>query len=137
MASLEQILERKKEVTGQISTQTRTLAYGLLAISWALLTAHDDPLKAMATHVSRTSVLALAVLSVLVIAFDLLQYVFAEKVAQAALNEAENSTCKAVAYKNNSYSYKLQVLFYKMKFFLLVLASILLIYIFISLFRAS
>ena len=51
MLKLGDVYARKKEASAQVSTQTRTLAFGFLGISWALLTAHDDPLKSMVGHV--------------------------------------------------------------------------------------
>ena|ERR1700722_13376322 len=136
MPILQTILERKKEVSGQVSTQTRTLALGFLAISWALLTAHDEPLHTMATHVSRYLILALAVSSVLVIASDLLQYVAATSVAQDAINRAEKVTPPAATYDNTSRAYKAQAFLYHSKFWLLSLGALLLLFIFIGLFSA-
>jgi hypothetical protein len=136
MPILQTILERKKEVSGQVSTQTRTLALGFLGISWALLTAHDEPLHTMAAHVSRLLILVLAATSVLVIAGDLLQYVAATSVAQDAIDRAEKVTPPAAPYDNTSRAYKTQAILYHLKFWLLSLGALLLLFIFIGLFSA-
>ena len=135
MATLQQILERKKDVSGQVSTQTRTLALGMLAISWALLTVHDDPLRTMALSVSRFWMLSLAVCAVLVIAFDLLQYVAATTVAEKATKDAEAVPAKTALYDNTTPAYKAQAWLYHAKFYLLIAGALLLLVIFIGLFR--
>lgn len=137
MPSLDKILERKKEVSGQVSAQTRTLALGTLAISWALLTVHDEPLRTMATSIYRPILLGLAVCSVLVIVFDLFQYVAATQVVNVAAEEAEHANPQAAKYNNNSAAYILSTLFYRAKFVLLIIAGIILVVIFIQLFSNS
>ncbi len=135
MATLQQILDRKKDVSGQVSTQTRTLALGMLAISWALLTVHDDPLRTMALNVSRFWMLSLAVCAVLVIAFDLLQYVAATKVAEKAIKAAEAASTKTALFDDTTLAYKAQAFLYHAKFYVLVAGAVLLMIIFIELFR--
>jgi H+/Cl- antiporter ClcA len=135
MPTVQQILDRKKEVSGQVSAQTRTLALGLLAISWALLTAHDEPLHTMAIHISRWLTLPLAACAVLVIALDLLQYVAATRVAGKAIKEAEASESKTASYNDRSWSYKAVTLFYRAKFGSLMVGALLLLIIFVLLFR--
>jgi hypothetical protein len=138
MPELKDIYARKKEASGQVSTQTRTLALGMLAISWALLTVHDEPLKSMALHVHRFWILGLAVLSVLVIVCDMFQYVAITSMAGEALTRAEasNSNPQAAKYNNNLFAYKAQAFLYRTKFIILALAFALLVWIFIILFAA-
>lgn len=68
MPAYDKILDRKKEASGQVSAQTRAYALGMMAISWALLTAHDEPLKSMAAHASRYLMLSMSVVGMLVLA---------------------------------------------------------------------
>ena len=91
MPTLKEIYDRKKEASGQVSTQTRNLAIGFVGIAWALLTAHDPPLSLMAARVNRNLLLWLAVISVIVVGCDLLQYVAATKMAEEAYSRAANS----------------------------------------------
>jgi hypothetical protein len=57
---------------------------GFVAVAWALLTAHDDPLRSMAGHVPSWLILTLAVLSVVVLILDMFQYVAITSMADAA-----------------------------------------------------
>lgn len=135
MPGLDKILDRKKEMSSQVSAQTRALALGMLAISWALLTPVYDPLKAMAAHVGRAQLLTLAVLAVLVIAFDLLQYVAATNVADEAAGRAEHAAGKEALYDDTRFAYRAQAFLYRAKFWLLAVAAVLLAVIFVELFR--
>jgi hypothetical protein len=133
---MQEILERKKEVSGQVSAQTRALALGMLAISWALLTTPYEPLLSMASHVNRSLILGLAVCAVVVIVLDLLQYVAATSVAEKATQEAEKANHRTATYDNNSFAYKAQAYLYHAKFVLLIVAGLLLLVIFIELFKS-
>ena len=137
MPSLDKILDRKKDVSGQVSAQTRTLALGMLAISWALLTVHDEPLRTMAGHVYRPILLWLAICSVLVIAFDLLQYVAGTEVADDAAARAEKATPKEALYNAASFAYRFQEFCYRVKFVLLTVAAVILAIVFVRLFTNS
>jgi hypothetical protein len=136
MPELKEIYARKKEASGQVSTQTRSLALGMLAISWALLTVHDDPLKTMATHVNRDWILGLAMVSVVVIICDLLQYVAITSMAGEALIRAENANPQAALYDNKLFAYRVQKYLYYGKFLIVGLAFVILAVIFIRLFTA-
>jgi hypothetical protein len=134
MLTLQEIHARKKEASGQVSTQTRSLALGFLAISWALLTVHDEPLRTMAANVNRNLVLALAAGAVLVLAFDLLQYVSIVSMNNQAAELAEKSEAQTAQYDKKWFVYRAQAVLYFTKFGTLLLTSILLIVIFILLF---
>lgn len=134
MATQKDLLERQKEVSGQVSAQTRTSALGLLAISWALLTAHDQPLEAMAAHVPQYQKLALAVLGMFVLVFDMLQYVSATKDVGKALAKAEKDPNKEADYDYDAFTYKAILRCYRLKFSVLTIAGILLALIFMQLF---
>jgi len=136
MATLQEILDRKKEVSGQVSAQTRALALGMLAISWALLTTPYEPLLSMASHVSRALILGLAVCAVLVLVLDLLQYVAATSVAEKATQEAEAAEHQTATYDNSSFAYKAQAYLYYAKFVLLIVAGAMMAVIFVGLFRS-
>jgi len=135
MPTLDEVYGRKKEASGQVSTQTRTLAFGFLAIAWSLLTVHDDPLKSMAARVPTYLILALAVISVIVLALDMFQYVAVTNMAESAYRKAEAAKQKeSILYDNESCAYKAQAFFYHAKFYVLGAGSLLLFVIFILLF---
>lgn len=136
MATLQEILDRKREVSGQVSAQTRALALGMLAISWALLTTPYEPLLSMASHVSRPLILGLAVVAVLVLVMDLLQYVAATSVAEKATQDAEKSAQLTAAYDSSSFVYRAQAFLYYCKFVLLIVAGVMMAVIFVELFKS-
>ena len=133
MPTLPEIYARKKEASGQVSAQTRSLALGLLALTWVLLTAHDEPLRSMAANVNPYLILWLAAISILVIMCDLLQYVAITSMANAAYKRAEASQAKMSQYDNKSFAYKAQATLYYAKFWILAVGAILLLVIFIQL----
>lgn len=124
MPKLEEIYARKKEASAQVSTQGRTLAVGYIAFSWALLTAHDDPLKTMAGHVPAWMTLTLAIVSVLMLIVDMLQYVAITNMAESTYRMAESEGKTEGLYDPKSCAYKAQAFFYKFKFFVLIVASV-------------
>jgi hypothetical protein len=136
MVSLEKLLDRKKEASGLASAQIRTLALGFLAISWALLTAHDEPLRTMSSHVNRYLLLGLAVSGVLATAFDVFQYVAVTVMAGKAAEEAEAAASKTAQYDKDSFAWKAQAWFFRAKFVVVVIGSAILAVIFWHLFAA-
>jgi NADH:ubiquinone oxidoreductase subunit 3 (subunit A) len=135
MLKLSDIYARKKEASGQVSTQTRGLALGFVAIAWALLTAHDEPLRSMTIHVSRYLILLFAVCAVLVLICDLLQYVAITSFVEDAYDEAEKRTPQEGEYDSSSRAYRVHAILYKTKFWLLGIAFSLLVIIVGFLFR--
>jgi hypothetical protein len=135
MPTLDEVYSRKKEASGQVSSQTRTLAFGFLAITWSLLTVHDEPLKTMAGRVPTYLVLALAAVSVLVLVLDMLQYVALTNVAESAYRKAEDAgQTDNVLYNKDSCAYKAQAFFYYAKFYVLAAGFAMLLVIFVLLF---
>jgi hypothetical protein len=137
MLSLDKLLDRKKEASGLVSAQIRTLALGFIAISWTLLTAHDEPLKTMSSHVNRYFVLFLAASGVLVMAFDLLQYVAVTAMADKAARLAEAAPSEQAQYDSGSIAYKAQAFFFWSKFVILAVGAILLSIVFFHLLTAA
>jgi len=135
MASLADILARQKDVTGQLSTQTRTLALGFLAFAWALLTANADPLKTMAANAGQMLPMVLAAVSVLVLVCDWFQYYFGAEVAKATAAVAENAVRHEATFDQTSLNYRLQWGLYYLKLALLAVGFALLLIIFVHLFR--
>lgn len=137
MPKLEEIYARKKEASGQVSTQTRTLAFGFLAIAWALLTVHDDPLRSMTANVSRGLILALAIISVLVLVLDMLQYVAITRMAESTYRQAEKAgRTDGILYDEESCAYQAQAILYHMKFWVLGSGALILAVIFVLLIKA-
>ncbi len=138
MPKLDEIYARKKEASGQVSTQTRTLAFGFLAIAWALLTVHDEPLRSMAANVNRYWILGLALTSIIVLALDMFQYIAVTRMAESTYRKAEAAgQTTDILYDKESCAYKAQAFFYHSKFWFLGLGSVLLAVIFVLLLHGT
>src|ERR1017187_8413935 len=136
MLKLGDVYARKKEASAQVSTQTRTLAFGFLGISWALLTAHDDPLKSMVGHVPTFLLLVLAIGAVVVLILDMLQYVAITSMADATYHRAEKEgETEGILYNPKSTAYRAQACLYHAKFVMLWCVAGVLLVIFIMLFQ--
>ena len=133
MPSISQLEATVKESTGQVSTLTRSLALGYLAVCWALLTAHDEPLHSMAANVNRYYVLALAACSVLFLTCDLFQYFATARSAEEAVSRAKAVNPAQADLNQKSFAYRSQVVMFFSKFVLAVLGGLLLIAIFVCL----
>lgn len=133
MVTLEQMFSEKKEVSAQVSTQVRTAGVSFIAVSWALLTAHDDTLKKMSANVNHLAVLFLAAVGFSILACDLLQYVATVRFTDSAIRSAKNANPPEGLYDSDSWAYKANGLFFKSKFYLLVLGAATLVWIFVGL----
>jgi hypothetical protein len=133
--TLDQIYERKKEASSQVSALTRSIAFSFLGIAWMLLTARDDPLKSMSMHVPICLLVLLIIGSVLILIFDILQYVAVTNMADKAFHDAEREGKKDnIKYDPNSLAYKSQAFFYHAKFYTLCVVTAVLIIVFAMLF---
>jgi hypothetical protein len=135
MPNLDQLLDRKKEMSGQVSTLARGLALAFIGVAWTLLTAHDEPLHTMAAKVSKYQLLLLAAISVLVLVCDLLQYVAATSFTDEAVGRARAATDKTALYNDELFAYKAMEYLYFTKFYILIAGSLVLVIIFVLLFQ--
>ena len=122
MPTLEKLLERRKEVSSQVSAQARALSLGLLAVSWAFLTAHDEPLKGLVSRMPTYMVVAVGGFAALALVSDLLQYVWYTRVADEAVKKAEKTQDGTAQYYGTWY-YKAARAMYFVKYWLLVIGS--------------
>ena len=133
MPSLTEINARMKEGSGQVSTLTRSLALGFLAIAWTLLTAHEEPLRSMTANVNRYLILGLATSSALFLACDLLHYVAITRMAEEAAVRAAKVSSAVADYDKTSLAYKAQAPLYHAKVWIVGTGAVLLLTIFIFL----
>jgi len=141
MLTIAEIRQRKREASGFASTQIRSLALAFIAVSWALLSAHDEPLKTMMAvlnkHVAnRYLVLSLAGIGFLITTFDLLQYLAIVWMTTTAERIADASPLKQGQIKKNSVAYKSQSAFFWAKASLIPIGGCLLLVIFVELIRS-
>ena len=93
-AKRDEVLKRRADFSGQLSTQCRTLSAGILAFAWALMTGNESPLKDAKTHAithaSTWNLVGISSLVILVLAADAVQYYAGFKVEERCLNKMGN-----------------------------------------------
>lgn len=116
-----------------LSTQTRTIALGVLALAWLLLSGTEDSLTKFASY--STQLLCIAGLSVLALLFDYAQYIFtlwetdsalkASLGAQSVDAAGYDEKCRKRTAANVSFFLKIFVVFVAAAWILLVMLRVL------------
>ena len=127
MASEEDVLARKKDMSDKISTQVRTLGLGILALTWGLVVS-ESAIARDITKRLRTPLLCVGTLAIGVILFDFLQYACAYEVARRLLNKMEAEKSTEGYYDYSSPLWILQSVLFYAKQIVLGLAAFYLIY---------
>lgn len=84
----------KADLTGtstQISSQVRSLVLGVLAFVWLFLSGGKDIPASMVAAMPKEQLVAVAMLAIIALVVDLLQYVLGFVYSKAVLNSAEAS----------------------------------------------
>jgi hypothetical protein len=87
MPTREEVVKAYGEASNQLSTQCRTLSLGILALSWAMLTSKDSPLREGAKSLSpalKWNLVGIEAAVILVLAIDAWHYVLALHVEDKA-----------------------------------------------------
>ncbi|MFN7943396.1 MAG: hypothetical protein U0X73_17520 [Thermoanaerobaculia bacterium] len=111
------ILDDLDFATDRLSTQTRQVAFGVLALFWALVVGETPEHVA----VPRRGLLAIAVLALGALLADFLQYLSAYVASQQARRSLAPGA--AAPYDTRWISYRLRVCFFFIKIGLVVLAA--------------
>lgn len=119
MASFAEAAEKKRALSGQISSIVRTLALGVLAVTWLFLSGGKDA-PAMVSLVPKAVMLIIAALCVFSLALDLLQYMAAYSQLTADCDAAKKSKAEKVTYHQDD----VRLLAYKWKTRLAIVASL-------------
>lgn len=105
MAAREQIAAKKKEISGQISNLARTLALGVLAITWLILSGAKDAPEVVKA-IPKWEAMFIAALCVVALIFDMSQYIAAYYQLEADLKRAsklEANKKKGIELKDHVY----------------------------------
>jgi hypothetical protein len=113
------VIEELDYLSDQISTQVRTIAIGLLAITWATLVADSGFLRKLSQESGR-ALLIVGTLSVFILVIDFLQYAVAYIHVEGALKRAEQNEEEEVTYDTGSLMRRLRFFFFWTKQFALV-----------------
>src|SRR5690348_338409 len=102
MPTIDDANKRLSKLTAQISVLIRTLSLGVLAIAWLFLSGSSE-VSRLSGSVPEWKLIAVAFLSILAIAFDLLQYVAGYIAVALACELARQTNKKEIIYPNNRY----------------------------------
>ena len=109
-----------------ISTQVRTINLGVLGLSWLMLVG-DEKMGKLAAKVSHPALLAISLVCLLALVFDLAQYLFGRRTVDAAFDAAAASESRSAAYDTTSSSYRGAFWRYRFKLVLTLLGAMTLI----------
>jgi hypothetical protein len=123
----DELAKELADFSDRISTQVRTIAFGVLGITWLLLVPRPD--APIPIHVPKQALIGITLACVLAILSEFLQYLLAEKTTDETFDRAaaKGPTGKA-AYNAAAFTYEAQLFFYRLKFWLAFGAAAFLIY---------
>lgn len=121
MPTIENANDRLNNLTAQISTLTRTVSLGVLAVAWLFLSRSSE-ISGIPDVVSKQKMLVIAACSILAISFDLLQYVMGYLNVYFAKKNAKRKNVE-VMYPKNVFR-KARFFFFYAKICITVIAAI-------------
>lgn len=124
--SQEELAKELTDYSDRISTQVRTIAFGVLGITWLLLVPRPDTPIPIA--VPKQALIGITLLSLLAILTEFCQYLFAEKTTDETFDRAaaKGPTGKA-AYNAAAFTYRAQLFCYRLKTWLVSAAAVFLV----------
>ncbi len=124
MATKEQVLKELDFVTDRLSSQVRTTALGVLALSWGLLVGETKVFLTLSPEL-RIALLRAGVAAVLVLFFDFLQYLFGFWGTMVVYRTGEKSG--NFIYKYRDWRWVARAVFFVLKLLLTFVAVIYLV----------
>jgi hypothetical protein len=120
--SQEDLAAELADYSDRISTQVRTIAFGVLGLTWLLLVPRPDvPLP---ITVSKQALIVITLLCILAILAEFCQYLLAEKTTDETFDRAAaKGQSGTAAYDKASFTYRGQLFFYRLKFWLAIGAA--------------
>lgn len=114
MPKKKDVLDELTSVSNRLSTQVRTVALGILALTWGLLVGDSTAAKDISSH-WRGNLVALGGLAVFVMFLDFLQYVAGYRNVRALLRKMEKEGLEEARYDDTSWSWRLRLFFFNAK----------------------
>jgi hypothetical protein len=115
--SQEELAKELADYSDRISTQVRTIAFGVLGITWFLLVPRPD--APIPIHVPKQALIGITLACVLAILAEFCQYLLAEKTTDETFDRAAaRGPSGKAAYNAAAFTYKAQLFFYRLKFWL-------------------
>lgn len=85
---IEQAIAERSAQSATVSSQVRSISIGILALTWLFLSGTQPTISSKFAS-DTTQLLIIAILCLLALTFDFLQYIFALLETDSAINEAE------------------------------------------------
>ena len=120
--ALKEVVGELHVLSDRISTQARSIALGIVALVWALLTNGDDS-KLGILVTERRVLIWLAFLSILALVFDYLQYVSGYWDTCRVLSKAEDRGEEEAVFNKRSLFRRLRNFFFYVKQVVVMLAA--------------
>jgi hypothetical protein len=120
---LKEIYQELQVISDCLSTQVRTVALGLLAITWTIFVGESALFKKLSETLGKW-LLLVAVLSICALLVDFLQYVLGYIYVDQTRKTAESKELDEIDYDPNSLLWRSRTAFFWTKQFLLVAAII-------------
>jgi hypothetical protein len=121
MASKADIQKELGFVTGQLSTQVRALALGILAFTWGLFISNSPFARSLTARLNRHLV-GVSIIAVMTMSFDFLQYLMGYINVDSLFNSVEADGATEGSYKYDGLSWKARKWCFRAKIFTLIVA---------------
>jgi hypothetical protein len=123
MPALENIIKELEFVSDRLSSQARTIAIGLLALSWTILVGESTTLRSLAANL-RPRLLIVAVLAISALIFDFLQYLFGYIGVNQTRKKAENARASSMEYNYQALPWRFRTISFWIKLLLTLGAAV-------------
>lgn len=121
MASKEDIIKEMDFLSDRISTQVRTVALGLLGITWGLLIGKSEVAVQIATSTGK-NLMAIGGIAILAMFLDFLQYFFGYWYTHSLFKDMEKENKEEAKYKYSDARYRLRTCLFWAKQIILMIA---------------
>lgn len=114
MVCKQDIIKEMDFLSDRISTQVRTVALGLLGITWGVLIGKSDVALGIARSIGK-NLMVIGGIAILAMFLDFLQYFFGYWYTYSLFNDMEKTNKEEVKYKYSDVRYRLRTCLYWVK----------------------
>jgi hypothetical protein len=115
--SQDQLAKELDNYSDRISTQVRTIAFGVLGLTWLLLVPRPD--APIPITVPKQALIVITITCILAIVAEFCQYLLGEKTTDETFDRAAaKGPAGTAAYDAAAFTYRAQLFLYRLKFWL-------------------